>query len=410
MNTTRRVAVVGGGLAAAKATETLRGEGYDGQLVLVGAEPHLPYERPPLSKGFLMGQEELEKAFVHPRQWYDDHDVELHLGAPATTLDLEGHTVGVGLARLPFDRVLLATGSRLRRLPAADTAAAEGAPVTYLRTIEDSERIKAALAADRRIVVVGGGWIGLEVAAAARTAGCEVVVVEALQLPMVRVLGAEVAQLLSDVHRAHGVELRTGVGVAGVEAAERRAVVRLEDGTALTADLVVVGVGVAPGSELAEQAGLKVDNGVVVDERLRASHPDVLAAGDVANAFHPALGHHVRVEHWDNAIAQGRTAARNLLGAEEVYDRLPYFFSDQYDLGMEYVGHVGSEGYDELVLRGQPEAGTFTAFWVRDGRVLAAMHVNDWDATPPMRAIVTAGTVDLAALRDPRVALGDLDP
>jgi 3-phenylpropionate/trans-cinnamate dioxygenase ferredoxin reductase subunit len=253
--------------------------------------------------------------------------------------------------------------------------------------------------------VVGGGWIGLEVTAAARQAGCEVVVLEALELPLLRVLGPEVASRFADLHRAHGVDLRTNARLSGVERDGERAVVRLEDGSALPADLVVVGVGVGPNDQLAAAAGLKTENGVVVDEHLRSSDPDVYAAGDVANAAHPVLGRHIRVEHWDNAIEQGKAVANSLLGQEMSYDRMPYFFTDQYDLGMEYVGHVGPEGYDEVVLRGGPDV--YTAFWLREGRVQAGMHVNDWDAIEPVRALVGT-SVDPARLRDEQVPLADL--
>lgn len=394
--------VVGGGLTAAKAVEGLRERGFDGRVVLVGEEGHLPYERPPLSKGYLLGKDPLEKAFVHPSDWYREHDLELLLGTPATAVDLDAHTVVAGDTRIEYDRLLIATGSTARRLPVVDDS---GAPVAYLRTVEDSERIKKALESGQRLAVVGAGWIGLEVASAARAAGCDVVVIESLDKPLLRVLGAEVAEVFAELHRSHGVDLRTNASVSSVDHRAGTTVVHLEDGSSVEADLVVVGIGVAPDSDLAEAAGLKTDNGIVVDEYLRSSHPDVFAAGDVANAFHPGLRRHLRVEHWDNAIEQGTTAAHNMLGAEEAYARLPYFFTDQYDLGMEYVGSVGPAGYDEVVLRGDVAAGVFTAFWVQEGRVVAGMHANDWDAIDSVRRIVTAGAVDLAALRDADVSL-----
>ncbi|BDO42052.1 pyridine nucleotide-disulfide oxidoreductase [Cellulomonas sp. NTE-D12] len=371
----------------------------------MGAEQHLPYERPPLSKGYLLGAAELDDAFVHPSSWYADHDIELRLGTAVTAIDPGAHTVTAGQEPLVYSRLLIATGARPRRLGIADDS---GAPVAYLRTIEDSQRLKAALEPGRRIVIVGGGWIGLEVAAAARTAGADVVVLEALAMPLVRVLGPEVAEVFGDLHREHGVEVRTAVSVTGVAPDGDRAVVTLADGSSLTADLLVVGVGVAPNTELAEAAGLETDNGVLVDERLRASDPDVFAAGDVANAYHPALGRRVRVEHWDTAIEHGRTAARNMLGAAEAYTRLPYFFTDQYDLGIEYVGSIGPDGYDEVVLRGDVAGRRFTAFWVNGDRVVAGMHANDRDAIEPVRRIVTAGRVDLGRLRDSRSPLDEI--
>ncbi|HET7356025.1 MAG TPA: FAD-dependent oxidoreductase [Nocardioidaceae bacterium] len=395
--------IVGGGLAAAKAVETLREGGFEGHLALYGEEHHLPYERPPLSKGYLLGNDPLDSAFVHPPEWYEANGVDLRLATTVTGLDLRGHTVHAGDESLDYDRLLIATGARPRHLAMADDS---GAPVAYLRTIEDSQRLRAAFTQGARIVVVGGGWIGLEAAAAARNAGSEVTVLETLELPLLRVLGPEVARIFADLHRAQGVDLRTSIGLAGIEKQGDRAVVRLEDGTSLDADLVVVGVGVTPNVELAERAGLKTDNGVLVDEHLRSSDPEVYAAGDVANATHPVLGRPVRVEHWDNAIEQGRAAARSMLGEEVSYDRLPYFFTDQYDLGMEYVGHVGPDGYDEVVLRGDP-AGVFTAFWLGGGRVLAGMHVNDWDAIDPIRAIV-GSSVPADRLRDEQQSLEDL--
>ena len=397
--------IVGGGLAAARAAEALRYSGFEGHVVLIGQEHHLPYERPPLSKGYLKGDQELVSAFVHSPEWYDEQDIDLRLGTRVADVDVDGHTVSLAGQDLGYDRLLLATGASARHLPTADES---GAPVTYLRTIEDSDRIKASLLPGRRVAVIGGGWIGLEVAAAARTAGCEVVVVEALELPLVRVLGPVVAQAFRSLHESHGVEVRTNVSVSSVESGTASAVVHLDDGNSLEADLLVVGIGVTPNDRLAEAAGLKTDNGIVVDECLRASHPDVFAAGDVANAYHPRLGRHVRVEHWDNAIEQGRTAARNMLGAEQPYERLPYFFTDQYELGMEYVGSVGPEGYDEVVLRGDVPGGVFTAFWLKGGSVLAGMQANDWDATDAIRRIVSAEHVNLSALRDPATPLDRL--
>ncbi len=383
---TAPVVVVGAGLAAAKAVEGLREAGYEGPAVVYGDEPHVPYERPPLSKSYLMGEKPLDTAFVHDAGWYVEHGIDLRLDSGVQEVDLARHSVSSASGTQEFSKLLLATGSSPRHLDLADRS---GAPVTYLRTIEDSDRIKATLHAGSRLVVVGGGWIGLEVAAAGRTAGAHVTVVEAFELPLLRVLGSEVAQVFAQLHRDHDVDLRLSAELTGVERQGDRALVHLRDGSALDADLVVVGVGVLPNIGLGERAGLSIDNGVAVDEHLRTSHPDVFAAGDVAAAWHPLLGARIRVEHWDNAIGQGTVAGHNLAGRDEAYDRLPYFFTDQYDLGMEYVGHVGREGYDDVVLRGDPHGTrTFTAFWLRGGTVLAGMHANDWDATEPIRSIV----------------------
>ena len=384
-----RVVIVGAGLAAAHAVEELRSQGHDGSIQLFGSEPHLPYNRPPLSKAVLIGSDDESSVFVHDQQWYADHDVEVRLGTTVTGADLDRSHIQVGTQEISYDRLLIATGARPRRLAAADAA---GAPVAYLRTLEDSRRLRAAFEPGRRIVIIGGGWIGLEVASAARTAGSGVTIVESLELPLLRVLGPEVASTFAELHRAHGVDLRLGVAIEAIDpTGAGQATVRLTDGSQLAADLVVVGIGVEPNDGLARAAGLDVDNGILVDERLRTADPHVYAAGDVANQLHPALGRRIRVEHWDTAIHQGRTAARNMLGGDDAYTRLPYFFTDQYDRGMEYVGSVGPDGYDEVVVRGDP-AGPHTAFWLDGaGKVLAGMHVDDWDAIDQVRALV--GTV-----------------
>lgn len=399
------IVVVGASLAGAKAVESMRESGYDGPLVMLGAEAHPPYERPPLSKGHLLGTSELESAFVKDAGWYAEQGIDLRTGAEVTALDTAGHRVVLADGSQPYSRLLLATGCSPRRMPLAEE---HGAPITYLRTMEDSVRIKAALRPNARIVVIGGGWIGLEVAAAARENGAEATVVESLELPLLRVLGAEVAEIFAGLHRDHGVDLRFSAEVTAVERDGDQAVVRLADGAAIEADLVVVGVGVAPNTALAESAGLPTDNGILVDEYLRTSDPDVYAAGDVASVAHPVLGQRVRVEHWDNAIGQGTVAGQNLAGREVPYERLPYFFTDQYDLGMEYVGYVPRSGYDSVVLRGDTtENRVFTAFWLREGTVVAGMQANDWDATEHIRQLV-GRHVDQAKLQDPGVSLADL--
>jgi 3-phenylpropionate/trans-cinnamate dioxygenase ferredoxin reductase component len=399
--------VVGGGLAAAKAVEELRSAGYDGDVVVFGEEHHLPYERPPLSKGYLLGDDELESAFVHDPDWYDQNDVDLRLGQRVTGLDTAAKVVRTEAGDQAYDKLLLATGSSPRHLAMADDS---GAPVAYLRTIEDSQHLKETFASGTSVAIIGAGWIGLEAASAARKAGADVTVLESLDLPLLRVLGPEVAQVFADLHTEHGVDLRLGVQVSAIEKADGRAVVRLADGSSVTADLVVVGIGVAPNVELAEAAGLETDNGILVDEHLGASEPDVYAAGDVANALHPVLGRRLRVEHWDTAIEQGKTAAHAMLGHAPTYDRLPYFFTDQYDLGMEYVGSVGPDGYDEVVLRGDTTAAggrTFTAFWLKGDQVLAGMHANDWDAADHLRTIV-GKRVEAVRLRDESLSLDEL--
>jgi 3-phenylpropionate/trans-cinnamate dioxygenase ferredoxin reductase component len=404
--------IVGAGLAGAKAAETLRSEGFEGRIVLVGAEPERPYERPPLSKNYLVGKDEREKAFVHAPGWYEENNVDLRLAEPATALDPDAHTVTLaGGEVLSYDRLLLATGASPRKLDVPGTDL-EG--VRYLRTIGESDALKAALADGLAVVVVGAGWIGLEVAAAARTAGATVTVIEADTLPLRRVLGDEVAAHFADLHRAHGVTFKFGSGVREFRGAGGRlASVVLSDGTEVSADLAVVGIGVAPNASLAQDAGLAVDNGVLVDAGLRTSAPDVYAAGDVANVDSPLLGRRVRVEHWANALNAGKTAGLALLGREVTYDRVPYFYTDQFELGMEYSGYVAPEDYDEVVFRGGTTvADGFVVFWLREGRVLAGMNVNVWDVTDDIQALVRAGwagrAVDRVALADPDVPMKDL--
>ncbi|RKT08942.1 3-phenylpropionate/trans-cinnamate dioxygenase ferredoxin reductase subunit [Streptomyces sp. 1114.5] len=405
----RPIVIVGASLGGAKAAEALREAGYRGGIVLIGEEHERPYERPPLSKGYLQGKTSREKIYVHPPQWYGEQDVTLRLGTAVTSIDPAGHTVTLADdGRIEYDKLLLTTGSVPRRLP---VPGADQDGVLYLRRVEDSDRIRAALRPGARIAVVGAGWIGLEVAAAAREAGAEVTVLEALELPLLRVLGREVAQVFADLHRAHGVDLRFGVKVAELTG-DRGTVtgVRLGDGTTVAADAVVVGIGISPATGLAEAAGLEVDNGIKTDRQLRTSDPDVFAAGDAANAYHPLFDRHIRVEHWANAVNQPRTAARAMLGQPDaVYDRVPYFFTDQYDLGAEYVGYVEPDGYDRVVFRGDPAAREFIAFWLSGGRVRAGMNVNVWDVTDPIRELVRSGrVVDTKALADPDVPLGEL--
>ncbi|MGW6781690.1 NAD(P)/FAD-dependent oxidoreductase [Streptomyces sp. NPDC054987] len=400
--------IVGASLAGAKAAQTLREEGFDGPVVLLGEENERPYERPPLSKGYLLGKDERDTVYVHPPQWYAEHDVDLRLGATVTAVDPAGREVTLADgSRMGYEKLLLTTGSSPRRLtvPGADL---DG--VHYLRRLADSDRIKESFESASRIVVIGAGWIGLETAAAARAAGVEVSVLEMAELPLLRVLGREVAQVFADLHTDHGVDLRFGVQVADITGAGGRANgVLLADGSRIDADAVIVGVGITPNTQLADAAGLEVDNGIRVDAHLRTSHPDIYAAGDVANAFHPLLGKHIRVEHWANAVNQPQVAAKAMLGQDVAYDRVPYFFTDQYDLGMEYTGYVEPGGYDEVVFRGHRDTREFIAFWLSGGRVLAGMNVNVWDVTDPIRALVTSGrAVDAKELADVDVPLTQL--
>jgi 3-phenylpropionate/trans-cinnamate dioxygenase ferredoxin reductase subunit len=397
--------ILGASLAGAKAAETLRAEGFDGRVVLIGEEPARPYERPPLSKDYLRGEKGFDDAAVHDEGFYDAKAIELHTSTTATALDPGASEVALASGEhIGYDRLLLATGARPRRLtvPGADLPG-----VYYLRTVADADALRQSITASSRVVVIGAGWIGAEVAASARQLGAEVAMVELASVPLERVLGPEVGAIYRDLHAQHGVELHFGVGVDSLEGGAAVETVRLADGTVLSADVVVVGVGVTPRVELARGAGLALDNGVAVDEHLASSAPGVYAAGDVANAFHPRYGIRIRLEHWSAALNQGPTAARNMLGAPTVYDRMPYFFSDQYDLGMEYRGFAPS--WDDVLFRGAPDSGQFIAFWMRQGRVLAAMNANIWDVGEALEALIRAeAPLESARLMDQDVDLSSL--
>jgi 3-phenylpropionate/trans-cinnamate dioxygenase ferredoxin reductase subunit len=399
--------IVGAGLAGAKAAETLREEGFDGRVVLLGAEPHRPYERPPLSKDYLRGESERDGAFVHPEEFYAEKDIELRPSTQARAIDLGAREIQLeGGDALAYSKLLLAPGAEPRVLPLPGSDL-EG--VRYLRTFENSDSLREAIEKGGRAVVIGAGWIGSEVAASARTKGMEVTIVEQLTVPLERVLGREVGEVYGAIHRDHGVELLGETGVEAIEGDGRVERVRLEGGRTIDCDLVVVGVGVTPRVELAAAAGLEIDNGIVVDERLETASDGVFAAGDVANAWHPFFERRLRVEHWHNALEQGPAAARNMVGKGEAYERIPYFFSDQYDVGMEYAGYATE--WDEVVFRGDVDAREFIAFWLQGGRVLAGMNVNVWDVTDHIQALIRSrAQVDAGSLRDPDVDLASLVP
>jgi 3-phenylpropionate/trans-cinnamate dioxygenase ferredoxin reductase subunit len=405
MNANNAYVIVGASLAGAKAAQALREQGFGGPVVLIGEENERPYERPPLSKEYLIGKAEREKVYVHPASWYADNDVELRLGVQVTGIDPAAREVVLADgSRLGYGRLLLTTGAAPRRLP---VPGADHDGVLTLRRVDDSDRIKDALKSASRIAVIGAGWIGLEITAAARQAGVEVTILEAAELPLLRVLGPEVAQVFAGLHRENGVDLRFGVQVSEITSAGGQVRgVRLADGGLVEADAVIVGIGASPNSQLAEAAGLRTDNGVVVDAGLRSSAPDIYAAGDVANAYHPVLGKHIRVEHWANALNQPAVAARSMLGQDVAYDRVPYFYTDQYDLGMEYSGYVEPGGYDQVVFRGDVPGREFIAFWLSGGRVLAGMNVNVWDVNEMVQALVRDGQpVDATRLADSSVPL-----
>ncbi|MEW2436658.1 FAD-dependent oxidoreductase [Streptomyces caniferus] len=412
--------IVGGGLAGAKAAETLRAEGFTGRVILICDERDHPYERPPLSKGFLLGKEERDSVFVHEPAWYAQAQIELHLGQPAVRLDPEARTVRLGDGTLiAYDKLLLATGAEPRRLDIPGTGLAG---VHHLRRLAHAERLRGVLASLGRdnghLVIAGAGWIGLEVAAAARSYGAEVTVVEAAPTPLHGILGPELGGLFTDLHREHGVRFHFGarfteiVGEGGMVLA-----VRTDDGEEHPAHDVLAAIGAAPRTALAEQAGLdladpETGGGVAVDATLRTSDPYIYAAGDVAAADHPLLDTRLRVEHWANALNGGPAAARAMLGQEISYDRIPYFFSDQYDVGMEYSGYAPPGSYAQVVCRGDVAKREFIAFWLAaDGRLLAGMNVNVWDVAESIQQLIRSGaSLEPGALADPQVPLAALLP
>ena len=399
------IVLVGGGLTAAKAAETLRDRGYDGPLYLVTDEPHRPYERPPLSKDVLVGAKPPESVHVHDPDFYADHDIDLIVGDPVIDLDRHTATVTTRTGRsLAFDRLLLATGAAPRHLPITSNDL-DG--ILTLRTLDDAHNLGERLRTAKHVTIVGAGWIGCEVAAAARALDTDVTLVDPLTTPLQRVLGPQVGSVFADLHRDHGVELRLGAGVVDAKGTRLVEQLTLSDQTTINTDLVVVGIGVTPRTQLAEKAGLEVDDGIVVDATLATADERIFAAGDVANAWHPHYQHHLRVEHWANALNQGQTVAANMLGAGQPYDRLPYFFSDQYDLGMEYVGHAVD--WDQVVFRGDPASREFIAFWLTHGQVVAAMNVNVWDVVDDLKQLIHSDEpVDPTRLADPTVPLAEL--
>jgi NADPH-dependent 2,4-dienoyl-CoA reductase/sulfur reductase-like enzyme len=395
--------IVGASLAGAKAAETLRDEGFDGEIVLLGTELELPYERPPLSKGYLLGNDAREVIFVHPADWYAEHAVDLRMGVTVTGIDRAASAlITSDEGTIHYDQLLLTTGASPRRLnfPGSDRP-----EVLYLRTVQDSERLRAAFEPGPRVVVAGAGWIGLETTAAARSYGCPVTVLEPQPGALHEQLGPELGSVFAELHREHGVQFRFG------ERAEefRPGLVITSAGAEVPADLLVVGIGAAPNDQLAAAAGLEVSNGVLADEALRTTDPNIYAAGDVANSFHPLLGRRVRVEHWANALNGGPAAARSMLGQPVVYDPVPYFYSDQYDLGMECAGLPTPGTYDEVAYRGDRATMEFIAFWLAAGKVVAGMNVNVWDVNDDIQALIrSARQVDLSRLTNPEIPLPEV--
>ena len=397
--------IVGAGMAGGKAVETLREEGFDGDVVLIGAEPERPYERPPLSKDYLRGETERSGPYLQEEGWYADNGVTLRTGVRAERIDLSGRAVVLeGGEQVAYDRLLLSTGAQPKRLP---LPGADLDGVHVLRTFADSDAIRAMLErGSGHLAVIGAGWIGCEVAASARQKGLDVTVIEPLELPLLRVLGPDLGAFYRDVHAAQGVKMLLGTGVEAIEGSGRAERVRTSGGDTIDCDAVVMGVGVAPDIALADGV-LDVDNGILVDAGLRTSADGVFAAGDVANHDHPVLRERIRVEHWANALEQGPVAARAMLGQDVVYDKVPYFFSDQYDVGMEYAGNARPD--DEVVFRGSVGSGEFIAFWLRGGRVTAGMNVNVWDVNEHIQELARSGAeVDRKRLTDTDVELAEV--
>jgi 3-phenylpropionate/trans-cinnamate dioxygenase ferredoxin reductase subunit len=401
--------IAGAGLAGAKAAETLRTEGFSGRIVLIGVEPELPYERPPLSKGYLLGKEDRVSARVFTEQWYADNSVELLQGCRVNSVDRAMHEVELETGeRVGYTKLLLTTGASPRRLQVRGSHL-DG--VHYLRTIGDSEKLRDAIRSGSRIVIIGAGWIGMEVAAAARNYGCDVTMIEPSATPLHSALGPEMGGFFGDLHRRNDVDLRVGHSVTGLRGNGGRVSAVLSDnGTEIPAELVLVAIGALPNTELADRAGLTVNNGVVVDASLRTDDPDIYAAGDVANSFNAYYRQHIRVEHWAGALHGGPAAARAMLGRPVVNDALPYFFSDQYDVGMEFSGWFAPGGYDTVVTRGDIDTRAFHAFWLAGKRVVAGMHVNLWDeGIAPVQNLIRAGQpVDVGRLADTSVPLATL--
>jgi len=405
MATDQTFVIVGASLAGAKAAETLRAEGFDGRVVLIGEEAERPYERPMLSKEYLRGEKPAAKLYVHDEGFYADNGIELMTGTRVQSLDPGAHEITLaGGARMSYSRLLLSTGAAPRRLP---LPGADLPGVAYLRAMGESDALRAAIRAASRVVVIGAGWIGSEVAASARHLGAEVAIVAPEAVPLVRVLGPEVGGVYRDLHAGHGVDLHLSTQIEAIVGDGAASGVRTTDGVVIEGDLVVVGVGVTPRVELAKLAGLTVENGIVVDEFLATSVADVFAAGDVAATWNTRYDKRIRMEHWANALNQGPVAARNMLGQHTAYEKLPYFYSDQYDLGMEYNGYA--DDWDRVVVRGDRSGPEFLAFWLKDGRVLAGMNANIWDQGDDIKALIRSGaSVDPDRLADPSVPLADL--
>jgi len=397
--------IVGASLAGAKAAEELRERGFDGRVVLIGSETERPYERPPLTKDYLRGESDRESTFVHEEDFYARHEITLMTETTVSAVDPAGANITLQDGReLGYDRLLLATGAEPRRITVPG-AGLEG--IHYLRSLADCELLQDRLDGAGHVAVVGAGWIGSEFAASARQTGHEVTLIDPTALPNERIFGTEIGSFYRGVHAAHGINLALGEGVESFEGDRALERLRTSSGRVIDCDLAVVGIGVVPRLDLAKSAGLSIESGIVVDEALETSAPGVFAAGDVASAWHPFYGERIRVEHWSNALNQGPAAARAMLGEAISFDHIPYFFSDQYEVGMEYSGYAPQ--WDDVVFRGERESGEFIAFWLHDGVVAAGMNVNVWDVNDQIRELIRSRrAIDRGALSDPDTPLDSL--
>ncbi len=407
MADSRTFVIIGGGLGGAKAAEALRDKGFDGKVVLLADEEYLPYERPPLSKDFLAGKKSLSDFTVHDSDWYRENKIDLRVDAEAVSIDPSEHTVSLADdSEVHYDKLLLATGSRARWL---SIPGAESTGVHHLRKYDDASNLNTALKEGSSLAIIGAGWIGLEIAASARQRGVDVTVVETAKVPLSAAVGEEVGKVFAQLHRDHGVDLRLDTEVKEITVEDGKATgLKLGDGSTITADRVLIAVGAQPNIELAERAGLPTEGGgVLVDASLRTANPDIYAVGDIAAAEHPLFEERIRTEHWANALKQPDIAVAGMLGEPGEYQELPYFFTDQYDLGMEYAGHAPD--YQRVVFRGDKDGRKFVAFWLdADNHLLAGMQVNIWDALDDIKNLIRKkAPVDPDKLADPEVPLSD---
>jgi len=400
-----RYVILGASLAGGTAATTLRKEGFDGGIVLVGAEPDRPYERPPLSKEYLRRESPRDDVFLNSPEYYREQEIELRLGQRAVRLDAAAKRVVLDSGdEVPYDKLLISTGTLPRDLQAPGVGL-DG--VFYLRTLRQSDALGEALLKRPRVLVIGAGFIGSEVAASARSLGCEVTMLEVAPVPLIRALGEQLGAVYADFHREQGVDVRTGVGIAEFRGAGRLEAAVTTSGDTIPCDVAVIGVGVAPATAFLEGSGVALENGVLTDELCRASMPDVFAAGDVANWWHPTWQERLRLEHYDNAVNQGTAAAKSMLGEGEPYAPIPYFWSDQYDLNLQYRGHASR--WDEIVLRGEPAEHSFSAFYLLGGRLRACLSVNRFQDQEAAERLIAAGTpVDGRRLADETVDVGQL--